>query len=176
MNLKECKKIAEINEYINYIIPQIENQIFHCNVHLEFIKASRNVIDAKNPETSWLWHYDDCPSEYLKFVVYLNEVDEQSGCMQFIENPDKNGIFNVGTGEAKTWNQLANALFKALNKEPNINYIDMPENIKNQYQYFTQANMSKLKKLGYTKPFTMLEDAVEDYVENYLNKENKYLR
>jgi len=87
--LKEWKKITEIDEYINYIMPQIENQIFHCNTHLEFIKVSRNVIDAKNPEVSWLWHYDDCPSEYLKFVVYLNEVNEQSGCMQFIENPDK---------------------------------------------------------------------------------------
>tara|TARA_A100001015_G_scaffold293480_1_gene370119 strand:- start:297 stop:1271 length:975 start_codon:yes stop_codon:yes gene_type:complete len=93
----------------------------------------------------------------------------------FVDNPDKNGIFNVGTGEAKTWNQLAQALFKALKKEPNINYIDMPDNIKNQYQYFTQANMGKLKDLGYSKPFFSLEDAVEDYVSNYLNKQNRYL-
>ena len=87
----------------------------------------------------------------------------------FMDNPDKKGIFNVGTGRAHTWNELAIALFKALDKEPNIEYFDMPENIKDQYQYFTQADLSKLRSAGCGYQFTGINDAVKDYV-SYLEK------
>ncbi len=87
----------------------------------------------------------------------------------FMNNPDKKGIFNVGTGRAHTWNELAIALFKALDKEPNIEYFDMPENIKDQYQYFTQADLSKLRSAGCGYQFTGINDAVKDYV-SYLEK------
>jgi ADP-L-glycero-D-manno-heptose 6-epimerase len=91
----------------------------------------------------------------------------------FIQNPDKKGIFNVGTGDAHTWNELAAALFKALGRTLEIEYIDMPENIKGQYQYFTQADLSKLRKAGCDYQFTDISDAVKDYV-GYL-EEGKYL-
>jgi ADP-L-glycero-D-manno-heptose 6-epimerase len=91
----------------------------------------------------------------------------------FMQNPDKKGIFNVGTGCAHTWNELAMALFKALDKKPSIEYFDMPENIKDQYQYFTQADLSKLRSIGCDYQFTGINDAVKDYVD-YL-EQDKYL-
>lgn len=90
------------------------------------------------------------------------------------EGSSKSGIFNVGSGEASTWNRLAYAVFKALEIEPKIVYIDMPDNLSNQYQYFTKANISKIRNAGYKNKMTVFEDAVGDYIKNYLSK-NKFL-
>ncbi len=81
-----------------------------------------------------------------------------------------NGLYNLGTGKARSFYDLAAATFRGLDKEPNIRFIDMPEDIRDKYQYFTEANMDKLRKAGYTAPFTILEDGVDDYVRNYLRK------
>jgi ADP-L-glycero-D-manno-heptose 6-epimerase len=89
-----------------------------------------------------------------------------------LNNKTVNGLFNVGTGNAKTWNDLGNAIFKAMDKKPNIKYIEMPESIRNQYQYFTEASITKLRKAGYDKSITLLDDAVKDYVTNYLVNES----
>lgn len=78
------------------------------------------------------------------------------------------GLFNIGAGVARTWNDLAKAIFKAMELEPNIEYINMPENIRHQYQYHTCADISKLRDSGYTKEPTRLEAAVHDYVKHYL--------
>jgi ADP-L-glycero-D-manno-heptose 6-epimerase len=78
------------------------------------------------------------------------------------------GIYNLGTGEARTWNDLVAAIFTALGKEKNIEYIPIPEDIREKYQYFTEANMDKLRSIGYTNKFLSVEDAVLDYVKNYL--------
>lgn len=91
----------------------------------------------------------------------------------FLDHPDCNGIFNVGTGEARSWNDLAQALFAAVGKPRCIRYFDMPETLRERYQYFTQADMTKLRRCGYTKPFTQLEEAVADYA-HYL-KDQAYL-
>ena len=80
----------------------------------------------------------------------------------------KNGIYNLGSGKARPFLDLATATFKALGKEPNIEFIDTPLDIRDKYQYFTEANMNKLIAQGYKKPFTSLEDGVHDYVTNYL--------
>jgi ADP-L-glycero-D-manno-heptose 6-epimerase len=80
----------------------------------------------------------------------------------------KNGIYNLGSGKARTFLDLAKATFKALGKEPNIEFIDTPIDIRDKYQYFTEANMTKLISEGYHKTFTSLEDGVHDYVTNYL--------
>jgi len=87
---------------------------------------------------------------------------------------DKTGIYNIGSGMASAWNELAHAIFNSLNLTPNIEYVDMPDNIKNQYQYYTQAGMGKLRKAGYNKKVMALEDSVKEYVTNYLVK-GKYL-
>jgi len=86
----------------------------------------------------------------------------------------KNGIYNVGTGKARTFNDLVNATFSALDKDPKITYIDMPVDLIETYQYFTEASMIKLKHAGFEEPFTSLEEGVNDYVRNYLSKKEYY--
>lgn len=92
-----------------------------------------------------------------------------------LQNPGVNGIFNVGTGKARTWNDLIKAVFAAMDKQENIEYIEMPDSIRHQYQYFTQAEMDKLNKSGYLNNFFTLEDSVRDYVVNYLQNQDPYL-
>jgi ADP-L-glycero-D-manno-heptose 6-epimerase len=84
------------------------------------------------------------------------------------------GIYNVGTGKARTFDDLVNATFSALDKRTEIKYIDMPEDIRNTYQYFTQATMGKIRSAGYSQPFYSLEEGVDDYVRNYLSKQKVY--
>ena len=84
------------------------------------------------------------------------------------DHPDAGGLFNIGSGGANTWVDLAEALFAALGKKPNIRYIDMPEHLREKYQYFTQADIGKLTGAGYAKAVTPLAAAVNDYVTNYL--------
>ena len=90
-----------------------------------------------------------------------------------LENKSTSGIFNLGTGKARTWNDLASAVFTTLDKETNIEYIDMPGNLEGKYQNFTQADIEKLKASPFAVSFTELEDAIEDYATNYLNKSFK---
>lgn len=86
----------------------------------------------------------------------------------FLEHKDIGGIFNVGSGRARNWNDLASAVFLAMNKKMNVKYIEMPESIRNQYQYHTCANMEKIRAAGYVETITSLEEGVSDYVKNYL--------
>ncbi|MGO8669932.1 MAG: ADP-glyceromanno-heptose 6-epimerase [Capsulimonadaceae bacterium] len=85
------------------------------------------------------------------------------------------GIFNLGTGQARSYNNLANAIFRALGMEPQITYIPTPENIRGSYQYFTQADLSRLRAAGCTHTFASLEDTVADYVQGYLTQSNPYV-
>jgi ADP-L-glycero-D-manno-heptose 6-epimerase len=85
-----------------------------------------------------------------------------------------NGIFNVGTGIAESFRDMTGAMFKALKREPNIDYIDMPQAIRGQYQYFTQASIENLRRAGYNADFTPLEVAVAEYVTGYLDREDRY--
>jgi ADP-L-glycero-D-manno-heptose 6-epimerase len=84
------------------------------------------------------------------------------------EHANGDGLFNVGSGEATTWLALANAIFSALEREPNIEFIDMPETLRDKYQYYTRANIGKLRGAGFTQPITPLNDATNDYIHNYL--------
>ncbi len=88
--------------------------------------------------------------------------------LHLAENRQASGIFNIGSGKAHTWNELARALFVALGREPRIEYIEMPETIRDKYQYFTEAKIDKLRSTGYAQPITPLNEAVHDYVRNYL--------
>ncbi|THB65408.1 MAG: ADP-glyceromanno-heptose 6-epimerase [Desulfovibrio sp.] len=92
-----------------------------------------------------------------------------------INTPGANGLFNVGTGQARTWNDLAEAVFAAMGLAPDIDYIDMPEAIRGKYQYFTQADTARLKKAGCPVQFMPLEQAVQDYVAKYLMAEDPHL-
>jgi ADP-L-glycero-D-manno-heptose 6-epimerase len=93
----------------------------------------------------------------------------------FLNHPEACGIYNLGTGKARTWNDLIQAVFAAMMLPKQIDYIEMPVAIRDQYQYFTEAKMDKLKKTGCPAGFRSLEDAVYDYVVNHLQKANPYL-
>ncbi len=86
----------------------------------------------------------------------------------FLEQKEIGGIFNVASGRARNWNDLASAVFQAMNKKVNIKYIEMPESIRNQYQYHTCAEMEKIRSVGYAETITSLEEGISDYVKNYL--------
>jgi ADP-L-glycero-D-manno-heptose 6-epimerase len=98
--------------------------------------------------------------------VYVKDAVDMT--IWFAGRPGVNGIFNVGSGEAKDWNRLITAIFTAMGQEPDIAYIPMPDHLKGKYQYHTEARMSKIIAAGYDKPQTVLEDAVADYVVNHL--------
>lgn len=113
--------------------------------------------------------------EQLRDFIYVKQAVER--VMYFVEHRDRNGIFNIGSAKANSWNQLAKAIFKALKMKAKINYIDMPVEIRDKYQYYTKADMSKFEAASAganLKAFT-LEEAVKDYVLNYLEKGEKRL-
>lgn len=113
-------------------------------------------------------HPDFKDGEQMRDFVYVKDVIE---VMYFLMHHRKDsGIYNLGSGEARTFLDLATNTFKALDKEPKITFVPTPEDIRDKYQYFTEAKMHKLKAIGYDQPFSSLEDGVEDYVKNYLSK------
>jgi len=90
-----------------------------------------------------------------------------------LENPDVSGIFNVGTGKARSFADLANAVFAALGTAPRITYVDMPAQLQKAYQYFTEADVTKLRAAGYKRPFLSLEGGIDSYVNDYLKIRNE---
>jgi ADP-L-glycero-D-manno-heptose 6-epimerase len=116
-------------------------------------------------------HPDFKDGEQMRDFVYVKDVVEV--CMFLMHHRKNSGIYNLGSGKARTFLDLAKNTFYALNLEPQINFIDTPADIRDKYQYFTEANMSKLQSIGYDKPFYSLEEGVKDYVGQYLSN-NKY--
>lgn len=92
----------------------------------------------------------------------------------FLESSRTSGLFNVGTGEARSFRDMITAMFSALGRKPAIDYVEMPAAIRDQYQYFTQGSVEKLRKAGYTRAFTPLETAVERYVTGFLDRPDRY--
>lgn len=107
----------------------------------------------------------------LRDFIYVKDAVEVT--LFFLDKPEINGIFNVGTGKARSFKDLVLAVFHALNLPPKIEYIEMPEPLRKQYQYFTQADLTKLKKAGYNQPMKELEDAIKEYV-NFLESNWNY--
>ena len=105
--------------------------------------------------------------EQLRDFVYVKDLC--AVCLFLMEHRKNSGIYNLGTGTARTFLDLARATFHAMRKEENITFVDTPLDIRDKYQYFTEANMARLRSIGYDRPFTSLEDGVADYVRNYLS-------
>jgi ADP-L-glycero-D-manno-heptose 6-epimerase len=112
--------------------------------------------------------------EQKRDFIYIKDCTEVIWWL--IQNKQVNGIFNLGTGKARTWNDLVTAVFSALKKKPKIEYIEMPEVLRDKYQYFTEAKMDKLKAAGCPVKFSSLEDGVKDYVQNYLTQADPFLK
>ena len=104
--------------------------------------------------------------EQRRDFVYIKDCVEVLWWL--LEHPEANGIFNLGTARSRTWNDLIRAVFSAMNREPRIEYFDMPPEVRDQYQYFTEAKMDKLRSAGCPAAFRSLEEAVRDYVANHL--------
>ena len=110
--------------------------------------------------------------EQLRDFVWVG--DCVSVVMWLLKNPNVSGLFNVGTGQARTFYDLAKATWTAMGKEPTIGFKEMPETLRDKYQYYTQADLSNLRAKGYNKPMTPLEEGIRQYVQNFLNKEDAY--
>lgn len=117
--------------------------------------------------------------EQLRDFIYVKDVIAVIAWMVQLMTEKKwdaanNGLYNLGTGQARTFTDLVKATFAGMDLEPNIEFIDMPEDIRDKYQYFTEADMQKLKLAGYSAPFYSLEAGVDDYVRNYLRQQKTY--
>lgn len=110
--------------------------------------------------------------EQMRDFVYVKDVVEV--CYYLMHHRKNSGIYNLGSGKARTFLDLTRSVFKAMDKKEDIEFIDTPEDIRDKYQYFTEANMEKLKSIGYDKSFSTLEEGVSDYVKNYLIPNKRY--
>jgi ADP-L-glycero-D-manno-heptose 6-epimerase len=131
-------------------------------------KAYGQILDTGEVKLfkSYKPEYKD--GEQVRDFIYVK--DAVNVCLYFSDNRKASGLFNVGTGEPRTWNDLAKATFAAMDREPKIRYIDMPVEIRDKYQYRTEADIRKLRRADYDEPMTKLEDGVRDYVQRWLLK------
>ncbi|MBD1397808.1 ADP-glyceromanno-heptose 6-epimerase [Pontibacter sp. JH31] len=136
--------------------------IFHAYNQIKD-QGSMKLFRSHNPD------YAD--GEQMRDFVYVKDVVEV--CMFLMQHRKNSGIYNLGSGNARTFMALALNTFEAMGVEANIDFMDTPENLRDNYQYFTEANMSKLRSIGYNREFYTLEEGVKDYVQNYL-AEGKY--
>jgi len=123
----------------------------------------RDFIYVKDVVKIIYWMMEESAKQTIK------QHDTDAGTFTSYTNPLHSGIYNLGTGTARSFNDLVKATFHGLDLKPHIEYINMPEDIRDKYQYFTEANMHKLREAGYAEPFYTLEEGVDDYVRNYLS-------
>jgi ADP-L-glycero-D-manno-heptose 6-epimerase len=172
------------NEFDKWAIQQEEKPFFWAG--LKFFNVYGPGEQHKGRMASVIWHaYNQIQAtekmklfrshrpefkdgEQQRDFIYVEDVCNV--CLWLLHHRQNSGIYNLGTGEARSFNDLARAVFSALGKEPKIEYIDTPADIRDKYQYFTEADMSKLRSIGYQEPFTGLEAGVREYVMNYLVK------
>ncbi len=172
------------NDFDNWALKQEEKPFFW--VGLKFFNVYGPNEYHKSRMASVIWHayrqilsngslklfkshkpeYQD--GEQIRDFIYVKDLVDV--CIFLMEHRKNSGIYNLGTGKARSFNDLGKSTFTALDKPVQINYIDTPLDIRDKYQYFTEANMKKLIDIGYTKPFYTLEEGVKDYVQNYLVK------
>ncbi|WP_299991794.1 ADP-glyceromanno-heptose 6-epimerase [uncultured Pontibacter sp.] len=145
---------------------------YHKGKMASVIFHAYNQIKEKGSMKLFRSHHPDfADGEQMRDFVYVKDVVEV--CMFLMQHRKNSGIYNLGSGKARTFMALALNTFDAMGIEPNIDFMDTPENLRDNYQYFTEANMSKLRSIGYNREFYTLEEGVKDYVQNYL-MEGKY--
>ncbi|WP_247234583.1 ADP-glyceromanno-heptose 6-epimerase [Telluribacter sp. SYSU D00476] len=170
------------NEFDQWALAQEEKPFFWAGLKFfnvygpnEFHKArmasvifhAYNQIKATGKMKLFRSHHPDFKDgEQMRDFVYVKDVVEV--CSFLMHHRKNSGIYNLGSGKARTFLDLVKNTFYAMDMEPDIDFIDTPADIRDKYQYFTQANMSKLLSIGYSRPFHTLEEGIEDYVKNYL--------
>ncbi|NLM17917.1 MAG: ADP-glyceromanno-heptose 6-epimerase [Candidatus Riflebacteria bacterium] len=140
---------------------------YHKGSMMSFVAKAFEQIKETGKVKLFKSHRDGyADGEQKRDFIYVKDAAKMT--VSFLDN-DATGLFNIATGEASSWNRLVKAVFAAMGKKENIEYIDMPDSIRNQYQYFTEADMTKFyKETDYPSKPQSLEDSVKDYVQNYL--------
>lgn len=143
------------NEYHKGSQASVVSQVYpHAQNH-----ASFSLFRSHNPD------YAD--GGQLRDFVWID--DAVSVVLWLLDNPGVSGLFNLGSGKARSFLDLANAVYHSLGQEPKIRFVDTPVDLRDHYQYFTEASMDRLRQAGYDKPLTSLEDGVRQYVQNFLS-------
>jgi ADP-L-glycero-D-manno-heptose 6-epimerase len=156
-------------KYFNVFGP---NEYHKADMRSFVVKAFEQINTTGKVRLFKSYKPDYADGEQLRDFIYIKDAVEMT--LFFYDNPHICGLFNIGTGKARSWNDLVKAVFAAMDTKTNIEYIEMPESIRYQYQYCTEADITSLRRAGYEKNTISLEDAIKDYVQNYLQK-NLYL-
>ena len=109
--------------------------------------------------------------EQVRDFIYVKDAVDVT--LHFLDHREVSGLFNCGTGQARTWLDLVRAVFVSMGRDPDIYFMDMPEHLQGKYQYFTEADTAKLRRAGFTRDFMSLEDGIKDYVQNFLVLEDE---
>lgn len=144
------------------------NEYHKAEMRSLVIKAYEQIMRSGKIGLFKSYRPDYADGEQKRDFVYIKDVVDMT--LFFFNHPEVNGIFNIGSSSANTWNDLARAIFSALGMEPNIEYIDMPAELRDRYQYYTCSDVTKLRSAGYTGEQHTLSSAVYDYVVNYLQQ------
>ncbi len=143
------------------------NQMSVASQLYQSIKAGKGAKLFKS------YHPDYNDGGQLRDFIYVKDCVDVM--MWFLKNPQHSGLYNCGTGEARSFKDVALATFAATGIEPSIEYVSMPESLKDKYHYYTQANINKLRNIGYQKKFHSLEEGIKDHVKNHLSQNDPYL-
>ena len=149
------------------------NEYHKGNMMSVVCKAFHQIGETDEMKLFKSYHPDYANGGQMRDFVYVKDCVEAMWWL--LENKQANGLFNIGTGNARQWNDLARSVFAAMDKKENISYIEMPEELRGKYQYFTEAKMDRLKAVGCPVEFRSLEEGAKDYVQNYLAQEDPYL-
>jgi ADP-L-glycero-D-manno-heptose 6-epimerase len=136
-------------------------------------KSYRQIRDSGKVKLFKSYNQEYADGEQMRDFIYVK--DAVAVTLSFLEDITTGGLFNCGTGKARTWKDLVSAVFRAMDLPVQIDYIEMPDVLRGKYQYFTEAKMGKLRAAGYTAPFSSLEDAIADYVGTHLNVRKEVL-
>jgi ADP-L-glycero-D-manno-heptose 6-epimerase len=142
------------------------NEYHKCEMRSVVNKAFHQIQDVGRMSLFKSCRPDYQDGEQRRDFMYVK--DAIAATLYLAEHVDGGGLFNMGSGEANTWVSLGTAIFEALGRKPDIVFVDMPEHLREKYQYFTCANMQKLRNAGFDRPMTRLQDAVREYVQEYL--------
>ena len=130
------------------------------------LRAFEQITECGKLKLFKSYHKDYADGEFKRDFLYVKDAVDM--VLHLFGTSKANGLYNIGSGKAETWNSLAKAVFDALGKEVNIEYIDMPDHLRDRYQYYTKAEMEKFYKTGYSREIMSLQEAIRDYVVNYL--------
>ena len=150
-------------KYFNVFGP---NEYHKADMRSVVHKAYEQIRDTGSVKLFKSRNNDYKDGEQKRDFIYVKDAVDMT--LHFMDHKNNNGLYNVGSGKARTWNDLVAALFDALGKPTNIEYIDLPDHLADKYQYFTEAKLNKIKKAGYSQQISSLEESVTDYVKNYL--------